>query len=157
MICISQYKEEDRLFVDEFYINVAKESNYLSFDYDEYKHTVHLNDLTYIAKLDNKIIGICTLNIDNRRKNCHVGILGIAIYKEFTNMKVGTRLIEHLLSNVKSNINIHKISLTVRSDNHIAISLYKKFGFSIEGELKEHVKVDKLYYNLYNMAYFIKD
>ena len=45
-----------------------------------------------------------------------------------------------------------KLELEVRSDNEKAIGLYKKFGFEVEGELKNYFCVDSKYYSAYKMA-----
>ncbi len=48
--------------------------------------------------------------------------------------------------------NIRRIELEVYTDNEKAINLYEKFGFKIEGTLKDYVFGDVKYIDAYSMA-----
>lgn len=49
---------------------------------------------------------------------------------------------------------LHKLCLTVFSENEAALSLYKKSGFIVEGVQKEQVLSDGKYEDEVLMAYF---
>lgn len=51
-------------------------------------------------------------------------------------------------------LKLHKINLGVIKDNKPAVSLYKKLGFAVEGEMKDEVFHDGKYYNFLSMALF---
>ncbi len=77
------------------------------------------------------------LNRDARRK--HTGSFGLAVHRDFQGKGVGKALMNELISLADNWLNLVKIELDVFSDNRIAIALYQKFGFEIEGELKYNV------------------
>jgi len=51
-----------------------------------------------------------------------------------------------------SALNLHRISLRVAAYNRIAIKLYEGFGFSTEGQLRQHVFLDDRYHDLLVMG-----
>jgi len=50
------------------------------------------------------------------------------VLDEYRNQGIGTKLLAHLVS-LAINYRVINITLEVRISNHIAINLYKKFGF----------------------------
>lgn len=52
---------------------------------------------------------------------------------------------------------MHKLYLIVDKENEKAIHIYKKVGFSIEGELKDEFFVDGSYHNAIRMCMFQKE
>ena len=71
-------------------------------------------------------------------------IMNIVVKKDFRNKKIGSLLLEHLISYSK-NINLKNITLEVNELNIPAIKLYEKFAFSKLG-------IRKKYYNGENDA-----
>jgi len=53
-------------------------------------------------------------------------------------------------------INLRKVSLEVVTTNKAAISVYKKLGFIIEGEMKKQVFINGLERSLIIMSNFVK-
>ncbi|AKG03496.1 spermidine acetyltransferase [Salimicrobium jeotgali] len=49
-------------------------------------------------------------------------------------------------------LNLHKIHLIVATENEKAVHIYKKIGFEIEGEMKEHYFINGEYRDAYMMA-----
>jgi RimJ/RimL family protein N-acetyltransferase len=47
---------------------------------------------------------------------------------------------------------LHRVELTVRENNVIAIALYKKFGFAVEGLQRKRILVEGVYENLVLMG-----
>ena len=52
-----------------------------------------------------------------------------------------------LLNRAFNYYGLHRVYLTVFSDNIAAIRLYEKCGFKYEGELREHIKIGDKYMN----------
>jgi len=131
-----------------FYNTVGGETDYLSFGKDEFAVTVdfeekyieniknEVNSNLILAIVDEKIVGAASINSSQKRRLRHVGTLGIVVKKEFCNTGLGSILINYLIKWSKSNGITKKISLVTRGDNYLAIELYKKMGFAIEGILK---------------------
>ncbi len=62
-----------------------------------------------------------------------VWVLGAVITKkEYRNMGLASRVIEHFLSIAYENT--RNVALWVRDDNHIAVHLYEKYGFGVKRE-----------------------
>ncbi len=166
--------------IDLFYNTVGSQTNFLSYDENEY--IFEPSDFMIIAEMqdnitdcdDPKYIGIITITNGKKKKNRHIGTLGIVITMEYCNKGIGTILMNKVL-NSYSQDSLHsrsrtvtkckKIQLSVRTDNHIAVNLYKKLGFIVEGELKNDTCIQTAtvsvqnteckYYNTYIMAYYI--
>ena len=66
-----------------------------------------------------------------------VDITNIVIKKEYRNLKIGTKLLECLIKDIKEK-NKKSITLEVNENNIYAIKLYKKFNFEIAGQRKKY-------------------
>jgi putative acetyltransferase len=58
------------------------------------------------------------------------------LHQDYHNIGLGTAMLTFLLDLAKKQ-GVHRIGLHVIADNAIAIHLYEKFGFKIEGVMKE--------------------
>lgn len=82
----------------------------------------------FVAKSTDDVVGyIGMYTADNIGFICNV-----AVKNNFRGNKIATNLIRNLISYSKSN-SLKFITLEVRKSNFVAISLYKKFGFSLSG------------------------
>jgi ribosomal protein S18 acetylase RimI-like enzyme len=89
---------------------------------------------------------------ENRRKHCLR--VAIAILQESTGKGYGTKLMNALEKEAfKKRITRFELDVSVR--NKIAINLYKKMGFLIEGERKNSYLIDGKFDNDYIMAKII--
>ena len=95
------------------------------------------NDYTYILiyKNDVEILGFIHYEVMYETVN----ILNIIVNPEYRRMKIGTYLMNNMLSSL-CNKNIENIMLEVNANNQNAINLYKKFNFEI-------INIRKKYYN----------
>lgn len=64
-------------------------------------------------------------------------ITNIAVDPSYRRMKIGTRLMEKIFEMAHNN-RLRGLTLEVRASNTEAISLYKRFGFRIEGIRKNY-------------------
>ena len=62
--------------------------------------------------------------------------LGMYIHQDFHNVGLGASMLEQLLEQAK-NDKLTRIGLHVIEGNTIAVHLYKKFGFEVEGKMKQ--------------------
>jgi len=116
--------------------------------------TLYLSDnrkIFLVAEYMDEIIGVVTLSGSFRRKILHKGELGISVRKPFWGKGIGSALMRECLGVAKER-GFKKIQLEVIADNHRAISLYKKFGFEIEGIKKKAVLIDEQYFDLLVMG-----
>ncbi|AGC69597.1 putative ribosomal-protein-alanine acetyltransferase RimI [Thermoclostridium stercorarium subsp. stercorarium DSM 8532] len=64
-------------------------------------------------------------------------ITNIAVDPSYRRMKIGTRLMEKIIESARSS-KLRALTLEVRKSNIAAISMYKKFGFKVEGLRKNY-------------------
>jgi ribosomal protein S18 acetylase RimI-like enzyme len=119
--------------------NIERISKYLDDVYNSDK-AVFL-----IAISDNKIVGYAEYSSLFRKRLSHRGDMGIAVLKNYQGKGIGSHLMKELIDYVKNEIKAEIISLEVRTDNQIAINLYKNNGFEKIGFYKGFMKINDKY------------
>ncbi|MBT4881028.1 MAG: GNAT family N-acetyltransferase [Flavobacteriales bacterium] len=107
-----------------------------------------------VAEEDKKLVAYAlgfTFEV-NRRKHCMS--IAIAVLQEFSRKGLGTQLLSELIEKGKAK-GITRFELDVSVNNPIAINLYKKMGFVIEGERQQSFLIDGEFDNDYIMAKII--
>ncbi len=140
--------------------SVAKERKYLAFlegppigMSEEFVLTnIRENRPHYIALVDDKVIGWCDITSLNRPVYSHVGVLGMGILANFRGHGIGGALMQAALNKAQL-IGLSRIELKVRENNKVAIGLYQKFGFVVEGLHRNAVKIGEDYENQISMGY----
>ena len=99
-----------------------------------------------------EIAGIGTIHSGNKIKARHQGELGIVVAKKYQKFGIGSEIIRQLIDFCKGNGITTRIQLDTRKDNEVAVKLYEKFGFEIEGCLKNTTLLNGVYYDLYVMG-----
>jgi ribosomal protein S18 acetylase RimI-like enzyme len=110
--------------------------------------------ISLISEIDNKLVGYVigfTFEV-NRRKHCMS--IAIAMLQDYSSKGMGTELMKELIKRGKDK-GITRFELDVSMKNKIAINLYKKMGFVIEGERKNSYIIDGEFDNDYIMAKII--
>lgn len=166
-VIVREAKEEDAASMISFYNLVAGETDFLSFgrdefhkDLNEYKKYIKTtyeenNSIILLAFIDGKIVGIASINSNQKVRSRHVGTLGIVISEKCCGVGLGKILMDKLVIWGKMNKVTKKITLVTREDNYGAIALYKKVGFEKEGTLKKDNYINGVYYNTLVMSLFI--
>lgn len=141
------------------------ETPYLYFEENERKTTLeqqvkHIKEgqekgyISLVAEDEKKLVGYAvgfTFEV-NRRKHCMS--IAIAILQNYTGKGLGKKLLNTLIEQgIKKGIT--RFELDVSVNNPIAISLYKKMGFVIEGERKNSYIINGKFNNDYIMAKII--
>lgn len=117
-------------------------------------HMKESKSLTCVAMVDGKIVGSLTMWWSGLQKMAHVRELGMLVIDEYREMGVGSALMDYGLRWAREK-KIEKVTLGVFSPNKRAYGLYKKFGFKVEGVLKnQHVLKGKRA-DEYRMALFL--
>ncbi|TXJ46595.1 GNAT family N-acetyltransferase [Brachyspira aalborgi] len=154
---------EDAENVIEYIKIVSDETDFLISDSSERNFTVRkekeflqnvqssILEKIFLFEIENKIVGMCSIEGINKIRIKHRVDLAITVLKNYWGNKIGEKLIDYAIEYCKSN-SIKKIELTVRVDNERALKLYKKFGFEIEGEIKNFIYLNGNYYNCYYMG-----
>ncbi|WP_281249477.1 GNAT family N-acetyltransferase [Fictibacillus arsenicus] len=90
---------------------------------------------------------MATINSSQKERTKHVGTLGIVVSKKYTGLGLGKVLMKDLIEWAKQNGLTKKISLVTNETNTVAIELYKKLGFEVEGLLKKDNFINGNYNN----------
>jgi ribosomal protein S18 acetylase RimI-like enzyme len=124
-------------------INTPEEIGFNSYDTQEqinYFLSIK-NSLWLIAEYKNKIIAEIDITRYQAKKLNHVGKLTIGVLPQFQSLGLGSLLMQKALDWASIN-NFNRLELFVFKSNIKAQNLYKKFGFVIEGERKNFIKLD---------------
>ena len=110
-------------------------------------------DLSLVAELNGDVVGSAGLNapgIALRRR--HVMGLGISVARAAQGQGVGSALMAALCDYADRWLGILRIELTVYTDNEVALRLYRRFGFEIEGTFKGYALRDGVFVDALAMA-----
>ena len=110
-------------------------------------------DLLLVAEQDGTVVGSAGLHpagLAIRRR--HAWMLGISVAPQAQGRGVGTALMQALCDYADNWIGALRLELTVYTDNAVALALYRKFGFVIEGTAKAYALRDGKYVDTYMMA-----
>ena len=163
-VTIHEAGHEDAQNMINFYNVVGGESDFLSFGAGEFKRDIQdykeyitatssePNSIMLLAAIHSEIIAIATINSSQKERTKHVGTLGIVISQKYTGMGLGKILMNELLEWARQNGITKKISLVTNENNKVAIELYKKLGFEVEGLLKQDNFVNGAYCNTIMMG-----
>ncbi|MFD3449769.1 GNAT family N-acetyltransferase [Microbacteriaceae bacterium 4G12] len=116
--------------------------------------TENERNLFLVAEVDGRIVGFSRCEGNLLRRFAHKVEFGVCVLKDYWGYAIGKNLLKESITWADSN-GIKKITLNVLETNEKAILLYKKFGFEIEGVLKnDKVLSDGQYYNTVVMGRF---
>jgi putative acetyltransferase len=110
-------------------------------------------DLMLVAVSNEHVVasaGLHSAGPQIRRR--HVAALGISVSAQAQGQGIGTALLAALTHYADNWGHLLRIELTVYTDNHKAISLYKKFGFEEEGVRRAYALRDGVYADVLGMA-----
>ncbi|PLR99258.1 GNAT family N-acetyltransferase [Bacillus sp. T33-2] len=100
-----------------------------------------------VAEAHGRIVGFSRCEGTDLKRLRHKVEFGVGVLKEFWGYSIGKNLLKESIAWADSN-GIKKISLHVLETNDKAAKLYEKFGFEIEGILKnDKFLSDGRYYN----------
>lgn len=106
-----------------------------------------------VAEVDGEVVGQLTLHTNpNRPRRRHAGALGMAVSDDWQGKGVGTALMAACVDLADNWLNLRRLELDVYVDNERAIRLYTKFGFEIEGTMREYGFRDGHFIDTYFMA-----
>lgn len=155
---------DDAKMIVDFYNVVGGETHFLSFEKDEYPMgyeaqaeeiasvNAHPTSTMILAMDGDELVAIGTINSGNKIKSRHQGELGIVVAKKYQAKGIGTEIINRLLDFCRGNGVTTRVQLDTCCDNDVAVKLYEKFGFEVEGRLKNTQYLDGKYSDLYVMG-----
>ena len=109
------------------------------------------NSVSLVAELDGKVVGSASIKLFKGRRR-HCAALGISVHDDHQHKGIGTALMNALIDLADNWYGLKRIELEVYVDNEIAINLYKKLGFVIEGTMKCYAMKEGKFIDAYLMA-----
>ncbi|WP_163100440.1 GNAT family N-acetyltransferase [Peribacillus alkalitolerans] len=167
VVIIQEATKSEAQSMMDYYNLVGGETDFLSFgkngyvrelkEYEEYLENTRKeeNSIILVAKIDDEIVSIASINSSQKARTKHVGTLGIVVAEQYCGFGLGRILMAELIEWARNNGVTKKVSLVTREDNIRAIELYKKLGFVEEGLLKEDTYINGVYYNTLLMGLMI--
>jgi putative acetyltransferase len=106
-----------------------------------------------VATLDDTPIGFAGL-FPGQGRQSHVGSLSLFVHDAFQGRGAGTLMLTAIIATADILVGLRRLQLTVFCDNKRAISVYRKFGFEIEGRHTCFAHRDDEFVDAYTMARF---
>ncbi len=97
-----------------------------------------------VAIINGEIGGAISILVNKAHRRNHCASITIGVLEKFANNSIGTALMSEAEKWARTH-NISRLELSVIESNQKAISLYKKFGFSVEGKRCKSVKINSSY------------
>ncbi|GIO86640.1 N-acetyltransferase [Paenibacillus faecis] len=107
--------------------------------------------MIFAAEAEGRWIGYLGAFGSNYKRNKHTVSLVLGILQSYSGRGVGTRLFAEL-NDWAAERGIHRLELTVMAHNEVAIALYKKCGFEVEGIRKHAIRLGDRYIDEFYMA-----
>jgi RimJ/RimL family protein N-acetyltransferase len=112
------------------------------------------NSTIIVAEVDKALVGYISASGKTLSRLKHISTIGIAIKQEFCGQGIGKKLFESLEEWACSN-KIHRLELTVMTNNLAALGLYLRMGFKLEGTKMHSLLINNEYYDDYYMSKLI--
>ena len=108
--------------------------------------------LQLVAVHGGEVIGQLGLEQYLRVRQAHVGSFGMGVAPAWQGKGIGSKLLSAALDVADNWMNLHRVELTVYADNEAAHQLYRKFGFEVEGRLRDSALRDGVFVDTLSMA-----
>jgi len=120
---------------------------YPSHDYWRRRLTENADSVyTLVGVIDEQLVGMVTVvTYPNRPRRRHVGTIAICVHGDWQGKGVGGAMMRAILDLADNWLNLTRLELEVYADNEAAIRLYERFGFEVEGTLRQHAFRDGEY------------
>ena len=110
------------------------------------------NSVMLLAFWNGEYAGNASIRGSARLRLRHRGDLGIALYERFTNLGIGSALLDRLIA-LAPDMALEQLELEVSAENLRAIALYEKKGFTRCGAMPRGMKfADGSYADLVHMV-----
>jgi len=94
------------------------------------------NRIILVAHFQNRIVGYCMVHGSPRPRYRGIRDMMIYLHQDFQGKGLGTAMTSMAVRLAREQ-GLHRLSLEVVADNKIAIHVYEKAGFKIEGIMKD--------------------
>ncbi|MGH8802394.1 MAG: GNAT family N-acetyltransferase [Casimicrobiaceae bacterium] len=113
------------------------------------------DDHLLVAEAGGEVVGNAGLHRAGRSpRRRHAGIIGMSVRDDWHGRGVGSALLAAVIDLAENWAGYTRLELIVYADNAAALALYRKFGFTVEGTLRNYALRDGDYVDAYAMARF---
>lgn len=105
-----------------------------------------------VACVDNKVVGQVALYLNERPRRRHTAVLAIMVHDDWQGKGIGKAMMEAILDLADNWLQLSRVELQVYSENALAIALYQKYGFELEGRHRNHIFHAGQYVDVLTMA-----
>jgi putative acetyltransferase len=111
------------------------------------------DDFILVAEVAGEVVGNLGLHLASKSpRRRHAAGIGMSVRDDWHGRGVGTALLAAALDLADNWLNFVRLELTVYTDNAVALALYRKFGFEVEGTLKSYAFRNGRFIDAYTMA-----
>lgn len=122
----------------------------------EYMENPLARQMMIVAEVDDTVVGQLGLERNTGRR-AHAARLGMMVHTDYQGKGVGSALMVAALDLADNWLNVSRIELEVFTENAAAVALYEKFGFEIEGTLRDYAFREGEYIDAHLMARIKED
>lgn len=109
----------------------------------------------FVVENEDFLIGFLGAMGNAAKRKKHSVYIAIGILQKWVGQGIGMQLFQELERWAKEQ-QVHRLELTVMTDNEAGLALYKKAGFEVEGVKRHSMKVRDQYVDEYYMAKLIE-
>lgn len=120
---------------------------------DFVKSNIKNNNAQYVCEVNGVIVGWADITPNSRQSMSHVGSLGMGLIKPYRGKGYGKKLLKNVIDHAWLQ-RLKRLELEVFSDNEIAVNLYKKMGYEVEGIKKYARLYNGIYQDIVVMAQY---
>jgi ribosomal protein S18 acetylase RimI-like enzyme len=99
------------------------------------------NTTLFVAEVQSNLVGFIAAIGNQLQRNQHSAYLVLGVLDLYQGHGIATKLFNELFDWAKEN-KLSRLELTVIKDNNKAFNLYKKMGFTLEGEKVHSLMID---------------
>ena len=109
------------------------------------------DDRSLLAFSQDRLIGVISLHPQTGLR-AHVAGLGMAVHDGWIGRGVGGMMMREVIDIAERWLGLRRLELTVYTDNVLALALYRKFNFALEGTHRAYALRDGMLVDAYTMA-----
>ena len=104
-----------------------------------------------VAEVDGQVVGSLVMTFGTRRRS-HVGSFGMGVHEAWHGQGVGSALVAAAVDVADNWYNLRRLEIEVFADNEPAVRLYRRYGFEVEGTMRDYAFRLGEYADAYVMA-----
>lgn len=106
----------------------------------------------FVAELNQEIVGLLVIHQPIQVRRRHVATFGITVSEAHQGKGIGSKLMQVMVDYCDNWLNVHRIELEVFAANGNGVGLYEKFGFELEGRMRDYAFRDGQYVDAVMMS-----